>query len=231
MPLFDALSAAQGSGIDSLSWSHECSGSANRGIAICSAIRRSGSEVLSGATYNSVAASILGSDANGLSYCAGAWLVAPDSGEHTAAINFTGNPTGIFGMAVSVTDAKQVTPSNVVTANGNSGAASVSVPSDASMLIMDAVARLHTGGSLTPGAGQTERLDGFDGGGWNNGGMSTQPGDASSTDMSWTFTSANWSQVAWPIEPPDGGGGGGETAGSLVGGSALKSLIGGALVS
>jgi hypothetical protein len=230
MPSFDTVSAAQGQAVSSLSWSHTCSSGSNRGIALAAALRRAGSETVSSATYNSAEATALGSDANGLSYCAARWLVAPASGANTASIVLTGSTTGMYAMAMSFTDCEQATPANVVTANGNSGAALATVTSDTSMLIADAVARLHTGGSLTPGSGQTERLDGFDSGGWNNGGMSTEPGASPSTEMSWTFTSANWSQVAWPIKPP-GGGGGGNTAGPLAGGSIIKSLVGGALVS
>jgi hypothetical protein len=212
VPTFDAASSAKGVSVNSLSWSHTCSASADRSLSVAGAMRRLSTEFISNVTYNSVGLTAMNSNANGLAFC-GAWhLVAPASGANTVAITLSGAVSGILGMAVSLTDAEQldpVNPADILTTNGNGTSSNLNVNSNTTMLVMDAICRLHTGGSLAVGSGQTERVDDFDSGGWCEGGMSTQPGDDPTTAMSWNFTSSNFAHVAWRIKAPAGGGGGG----------------------
>lgn len=207
MPAVDSVSSFSSNGAGPFTWAHTCSGS-DRLLRVTTSHFDS-SDIVTGVTYNGVALTAVpsGSTNNGQYYITAYYLVAPDTGTHDIVVTTTGSVFDFGAGAVSYTDVHQTIPlGTAVTATGTSTTPSVTVSSAADELVDDGLVIIHSG-TLSVGAGQTQRWNAIAGGFIKYAG-STE-GGAASTTMSWSNSSSQaWAIVAVPIKPVGGGGGG-----------------------
>lgn len=207
MPAVDSVSSFGSNGAGPFTWAHTCSGS-DRLLRVTTS-HFDNSDTIDSITYNGVALTAVpgGSTNNGQYYVTAYYLIAPDTGTHDIVVTVTGSVFDFGAGAISYTDAHQTTPlGTAVTATGTSTTPSVTVSSAADELVDDGLVIIH-GGTLSVGAGQTQRWNAIAGGFIKYAG-STE-GGAASTTMSWSNSSSQtWAIVAVPIKPTGGGSGG-----------------------
>ena len=207
MPAVDSVSSFASNGAGPFTWSHTCSGS-DRLLRVTTSHFDS-SDTVTGVTYNGVALTAVpsGSTNNGQYYITAYYLIAPDTGTHDIVVTVSGSVFDFGAGAISYTDAHQTTPlGTAVTATGTSTTPSVTVSSAADELVDDGLVIIH-GGTLSVGAGQTQRWNAIASSGFIKYAGSTE-GGAASTTMSWSNSSSQtWAIVAVPIKPVGGGGG------------------------
>lgn len=197
---FDAVASGVGSGVGPFTYSHTCSGS-NRALFVKVSYYDSGDSV-SAVSYNSVAMTLIpGSDvANGQYHVEWYYLISPATGSNTVSVSTTGGFFDIGVTSISFTDAHQTTPYGTpVTGTGTSTTPSVTVASGATEIVLDGIVIVH-GGTLTVGAGQTQRTNEICGG-FIKHAASTETG-AASTTMSWSNSSSQvWASSAFAVKP------------------------------
>lgn len=205
----DAVSSANCSGCSSLTWAHTTSG-ANRCLLVNATVYDA-DDFLNVATYNAVNAPVVvGSLAYSAPHnAAGFMLAAPATGSNS--VNLTTGPssaTELTGAAISFTGCDQTTPAGTpAVATGNSTTPSVTVSSAAGEIVVDNLSILHSG-TLTVGAGQTEKWNAIASGFTKYAG-SSEPGAGSNT-MSWlNSTAQTWALSGIPVRPVSVGGGSG----------------------
>lgn len=202
----DNVSSFASNGAGPFTWSHTCSGS-DRLLRVTTSHFDS-SDTISSITYNGVALTAVpgGSTNNGQYYVTAYYLIAPDTGTHDIVVTVSGSVFDFGAGAISYTDAHQTTPlGTAVTATGTSTTPSVTVSSAADELVDDGLVIIH-GGTLSVGAGQTQRWNAIASSGFIKYAGSTE-GGAASTTMSWSNSSSQtWAIVAVPIKPVGGGG-------------------------
>jgi len=207
MPAVDSVSSFASNGAGPFTWAHTCSGS-DRLLRVTTSHFDS-SDTISSITYNGVALTAVpgGSTNNGQYYVTAYYLIAPDTGTHDIVVTVSGSVFDFGAGAISYTDAHQTTPlGTAVTATGTSTTPSVTVSSAADELVDDGLVIIH-GGTLSVGAGQTQRWNAIATSGFIKYAGSTE-GGAASTTMSWSNSSSQtWAIVAVPIKPVGGGGG------------------------
>ncbi len=197
----DSASSAGCGSCTSLSWSHTVSGT-NR-LLVVGPSGYDTADSVTGATYNSVSMTVVpsSSTSNGNHTISQYGLIAPSTGANTVLVSATGPMTDLGAGAVSYTDAHQTTPfGTAVTATGTSTTPTVNVSSAADEIVVDALNILHNG-TLTVGAGQTQRWQAIGGSGFIKYAGSTETGSATTT-MSWAnSTSQAWAISAVPVKP------------------------------
>ena len=170
-------------------------------------INNGGLESVTSVTYNGQPLSLVGTVQYSNDSRVEIWrLVAPPTGTHDVVITFSA-PLSRHATAgvMTFTGVNQSTPLGAfASASGSSaGPATVNVSSAANELVFDTVA-CEACGSLTVGAGQTQRWNRSTDNGGIRGAASTEPGAATVT-MSWTLGAANqWAIGAIPIKPSGG---------------------------
>ena len=212
----DASSSATASS-SSLAWSHTVGSGASRFLVVGVSIR--GNRTVTGITYGASPLTSVGTQQNhdGTVRMAIWSLVAPASGTATITVTLSGSAK-VVGGAVSFTGVDPSTPLGTFASVGSTGGGStnpsVNATSAANDLVVDVLATDGGAGTLTPGAGQTQRWNLFYGTSAADvaGAGSTEPGAASVT-MSWTTTATTkWAIGAVSVKPaptvsvtPDGG--------------------------
>lgn len=214
----DAFASGNAVSTNTVTFSHTCTGS-DLLLRVGVSIWQFSGEAVSSITYNGDALSVVpsGTADSGAAHSELWFLINPDTGTHDVVVTLTGNAFGILAGSVSFTDAHQTTPNGTaVTATGSGSAPSVVAGSASGELVQDVVT-IENVGVLSVGAGQTARWNGTTGGGWADGGSSTEPGDASVT-MSWSSTGSSvWAIVACPVKPTAVVSGGGSSKLLLLG--------------
>jgi hypothetical protein len=117
-------------------------------------------------------------------------LAAPPAGSHTLQIIMSGSIKELSLSGMILTNVDQLAPLGLPSGNDSEGPATsidVSVPSTGNDLIVDLLG--YYAFDPLPGAGQSERIVSLNSGYASNR-MSTRPGAASSTIMSWTMSDA-----------------------------------------
>ena len=200
-PVFDAVSSAVGSGAGPYTWSHTCSGS-NRVLFVKVSYYDSADSV-SVVTYNGVAMTAMSGSlvSNGQYSVVWYYLINPATGSNTVSVSVTGSVFDFGGSAVSVTGADQTTAfGGVTTATGTSTTPSVNVSSASDELVIDGLSIVHSG-TLSVGAGQTQRTNEICGSGFIKHATSTEGGGATIT-MSWSNSSSQaWAISAFAAKP------------------------------
>lgn len=114
-------------------------------------------------------------------------LVNPASGTNNLVINFTATPNRSFTGAIPMEGVNQVTPDSGTgtEAVGESGTASIAVPSAVGSLVWDGMISFWVAGANV-GADQIQRWQIADLGEGVTGAGSTEPGAAPNVTMSWT---------------------------------------------
>jgi hypothetical protein len=205
-PQVDAVTTASTG--ETIIFSHTTSGS-DRLMLVGVSFRNDQSETVSSITYNGDALSSVGSVAQGTSARVEIWsLVAPDTGTHDIVVTFSTvlKRNALVG-ATTYSGVHQTTPLGtfVFDANTSAGPATIDASSATDELVFDTVACKDCG-SLTVGAGQTQRWNLVQGTGGDSvyGAGSTEAGDTNVT-MSWTLgASKDWAIGAVPIKPSGG---------------------------
>lgn len=197
---FDAVASGVGLGAGPFTYSHTCSGS-NRALFVKVSYYDT-SDSVSAVSYNSVAMTFIpGSKvSNGQYTVEWYYLVNPATGSNTVSVTMTGSVFDIGITSISFTDAHQTTPYGTpVTGTGTSTTPSVSVSSAATEIVLDGIVIVHSG-TLTAGAGQTQRTN-EPCGGFIKHAVSTETG-AASTTMSWSNSSSQvWASSAFALKP------------------------------
>lgn len=206
IPVVDSVSNLSGSGAGPFTWAHTCSG-ADRLLRV-TVSHFDSNDAVTDITYNGVALTAVpsGATTNGQYWITAYYLIAPDTGTHDIVVTVSGNVFDFGAGAISYNDVHQTVPlGTAVTATGTSTTPTVDVSSAADELVDDGLVIIHSG-TLSVGAGQTQRWNAIAGGFIKYAG-STE-GGAASTTMSWSNSSSQaWAIVAVPIKPVGGGGG------------------------
>ena len=204
---FDNVSTANGgtTNVSSLTWSHTV-GAANDRILIVGVALRNSSVTVTGINYGGTALTLIGARSNGGGQVRmEMWkLVGPATGTANVVVTLSAAKR-IVGGAVSYSGVNPNTPNGAFVSAISNGSTTALVTATSAMgeLVVDVVAPEGDAGSLTVGAGQTQR--------WNTltgtasaevrGGGSSEPGAASVT-MSWTLgASKPWAIGAVPLKP------------------------------
>ena len=202
---FDAAASGVGAGAGPFTYSHTCSGS-NR-VLFVKITYYDSMDTVSAVSYNGVAMTLIpGSDvANGQYHVEWYYLINPATGPNTVSVTMTGSVYDIGIASISVTDAHQTTPYGTpVTGTGTGTTPSVVVASGATELVLDGIAIVHSG-TLTVGAGQTQRANAICGSGFIKHAASSETG-AASTTMSWSNSSSQvWASSAFAVKPAAAG--------------------------
>lgn len=198
----DAATSSACYGCSSLSWSHTVSG-ADRCLLVAPT-RYDTADALATPTYNGVSMTLVPSSGltSGNREVALYSLIAPATGANNVQVTSTpGVATELTGGAVSFTDCHQTTPTGTaVTGSGTSATPSVNVSSAATEIVLDNLSIFHDG-TLTVGAGQTQRWNAIGVGGFAKYAGSTETG-AGTTTMSWSnSTSQAWAISAVAVKP------------------------------
>jgi len=166
--------------------------------AMCAFLNNGSGATLVSMTYAGTSLSSVGSAGNSVLWC-GLIPGTVTAGSHSFSITWS---TGDGGMGMGVATYNNVssigTPNS---ATGTSATPTVSVSSNATQMIVDAMA--NSGANATgAGSGQTIRWQNTTWGGLDG---SDKPGQATSTTMSWTLSgSRSWSIIAVPLNPDSG---------------------------
>jgi len=127
---FDAFSSGGGTGASPKSWSHTCTG--QHRILIVTLMTQSGSDTITGVTYNGVSMTAISSTARSSMF----YLLNPATGSNTVEVsysNFSGN--GISGCSNSYTGVAGIGASGVSSPAGNPQTQAVTTTSDNSWLV------------------------------------------------------------------------------------------------
>lgn len=212
MPTFDAASEVSGLAVSGLSVSHTCSGS-NRGLLVEAFQSATAAGTVTACTYNSVAARELLSELNPTSFRGTLlFLVAPATGANTLSVTYSKSEDEVAMGGTSYTNVRQTdSVGPAVGANGLSSAPTVTIPSATGEVVVAGVYHFQSPpGSLTPGAGQTERWEieeivaGLDAG-------ASEEAGAASVTMSYTGSADFWlilgvslrdasASARWPLQ-------------------------------
>jgi hypothetical protein len=195
------VSTGTGTG-STITVSHTTSGTNRLMLVGISGSYSSGSPVISGVTYNGVALSLVGSEAESNFKIWIYKLVAPATGTHDVVVSFSTLPDqGCVVGVETFTGVDQTTPlGTFASASANTGdTPTVDVSSATGELVFDTLWS-YSGYTATVGAGQTQQ--------WNTtcapytrGSGSTEAG-ASTVTMSWTISNSyHWAIGAVPIKP------------------------------
>lgn len=212
---YDTVSSVSGSGAGPFTLAHTCSGSDR---VLCVAIMiYDDLGVPSSVTYNGVAMTSIGSSSNGQFTVYQYYLIAPATGSNNISVSVTDSVFEIGLVGISLTGADQtVAIGTQGTASATDTTPTVNVSSAADELVLDALIINHSG-TLSVGAGQTERVNAIGSGGFTKYAASTE-GGAGTTTMSWSnSTSQAWALVATPFKPVSGSPGGQPLAKRLSG--------------
>lgn len=199
---FDATAGLSSAGAGPFSWAHTCTGSDL--VLVVSVSYFDASDVITAVTYNSVAMTQCGSATNGSYNVYQYYLVNPATGSNNVSVSFSGTISDFGGTSISWTSIDQVTPvGTTATATGTDTTPTVNVSSAASETVIDALVIVH-GGTLSVGAGQTQRQNAIGGNGFLKYASSSE-GGAGTTTMSWSNSSSQaWAIVATPFKPASG---------------------------
>lgn len=205
MPTVDSVSSFSAStGVGPFTWAHTCSG-ADRLLRVTTSHYDS-SDSVTDITYNGVALTAVpgGATTNGQYWITAYYLIAPDVGTYNIVVTVSGNVFDFGAGAISYNDVHQTVPfGTAVTATGTDTTPTVTVSSAADELVDDGLVIIH-GGTLSVGAGQTQRWNAIATFGFIKYAGSTEVG-AASTTMSWSNSnSQTWAIVAVPIKPTAG---------------------------
>jgi hypothetical protein len=209
--LLDAVTVGEGASVNSISFSHTCTGSDLAAIAAIS-YRKNVDTFIDDVLYNSVSfTAVPGGSTNdgGIYYTALLYLVAPTTGTNTFDVVFGGSAVFDAGVAIlTLTGVDQSAPlGTAAIANGDSTTPSVTVSAATGDLIIDSLCIEHAG-TLSVGAGQTSRVNNVAAAGFIKNAVSTEPG-ATSVTMSWSDTvGGQWALAAVPIKPKAAAGSG-----------------------
>ena len=213
-PVHDADSNNRGTTVSSVTLSHVVSGSDR--ILVCGyAVNDATPQPVTGATYNGVAMTRLGSEisTDGLfTYTGAFYLVAPATGTHNAVISTGGGTNGrMFAACTSWTGVDQSTPlGTLVTNSGQTHSSPITdnVSSATGELVIDIAVLYASAATLSVGAGQTLRAEDLNGGNGDDIAISEEAG-AGTVTMSWTHgaSTPTYSHFAVPLKPVTGGGG------------------------
>ena len=168
----------------------------------CLAIRIGSQMPVTGVTVGGQAAALVGSQATGVDdlYATIYRFLAPPAGPTTVAVSFGAPNLEFQAIAVTqLTGVDQATPNGPVAGGADTtGAPSISVPSAAGELVLDAM--VGWGGARTVGARQAQdyvRTVGGD----PNGQGSTEMALDGATTMSWSNNSDTWAAVGVSFRP------------------------------
>lgn len=136
------------------------------------------------------------------------YLVAPATGSNTVSVTPSGGLFDFGACAISLSDVHQTVPlGTAANATGYDTTPTVTVSSATGELVVDGLVIMNSG-TLTVGAGQTQRWNTPTANAFIRYAGSTESG-AASTTMSWSNSSSQtWAIVAVPIKPTGGGSGG-----------------------
>lgn len=202
MPAFDAVTTDVDGDVTSLSTSHTATGS-NRYVLIGIFTNN---EVGVTATYGGVSCTQVA--------VTGAFnelrlfeLIAPATGSQTVTATFDGTSNACGMGIISFTDVHQSTPRRDTDSTFlESTSISLTLDSIVGDLIVDVAGGITN--AITADGAQTERVSLDDmGGSFRSLGMSTKPGAATSTAMTWTAGSAELTQIAVSLMAAAGAGG------------------------
>ena len=208
-PAIDSISTTSSSGPGPFTWSHTCAGS-DRLLLLFVAHYHS-SNTISSASYNGVSmtavtngAAVTGSGY--LCFITTFYLIAPATGSNTVSVTPSGGLYDFGACAMSLSDVHQTVPlGTVANATGYDTTPTVTVSSATGELVVDGLVIMNSG-TLTVGAGQTQRWNAPTANAFIRYAGSTESG-AASTTMSWSNTSSQfWATVAIPVKPLGGGG-------------------------
>ncbi len=211
MPAVDSISTTSSSGPGPFTWSHTCAGS-DRLLLLFVAHYHS-SNTISSASYNGVSmtavtngAAVTGSGY--LCFITTFYLVAPATGSNTVSVTPSAGLFDFGACAISLSDVHQTVPlGTAANATGYDTTPTVTVSSATGELVVDGLVIMNSG-TLTVGAGQTQRWNAPTANAFIRYAGSTESG-AASTTMSWSNSSSQtWAIVAVPIKPTGGGSGG-----------------------
>jgi len=158
---------------------------------------------VSSVTYNGTNLTLVDAQNNGSTSRVEIWsLVAPDTGTHNVVVTVNGTSHKAANIAVmTFTDVNQVTPVGAFSsATGGSTTASTTVTSAVDEVVFGVVASTKSSDvSFTPGSGQTEKWDLFEGIANSSG---TIEAGAASVVTSWTMSDAvDWAAAGVSIKP------------------------------
>ncbi len=197
----DAVSTGTGGGAGPFTWSHTCSGSDR--VLIVGVSHNDSGDTVTGMTYNGVSMTPVpsGATSNGQYFVTQYSLIAPATGTNTVSVSMSGNVFDFGAAAISLTGADQTAPlGTAATATGSSTTPSVNVSSAGAEIVVDTLAIVHSG-TLSVGAGQTQRWNTTTSNAFIKYAGSTESGSGTTT-MSWTnSTSQDWAIVAVPVKP------------------------------
>ena len=204
MPAVDSVSSFAGNGVGPFTWAHTCSDT-DRLLRV-TVSHFDSSDAVTDITYNGVALTAVpgGATTNGQCWITAYYLIAPDTGTHDIVVTVAGNVFDLGAGAISYNDVHQTVPlGTAVTATGTGTTPTVDVSSAADELVDDGLVIIHDG-TLSVGAGQTQRWNAIATFGFIKYAGSTEVG-AASTTMSWSNSSSQtWAIVAVPIKPTAG---------------------------
>ena len=206
-PTFDAASSSGNETNNTLTFSHTVGARNNRLLVVGTVSLGSSGNYAQGVTYNGVSMSeITAARANIASTSPGSvylsatmwYLVAPATGANNVVVTHTGSPR-VRATAVSLQGVNQSTPvENGASATGTSTTPSVDVTTQDDDWVVDMMSYGATGGA-TAGASQTEQTE--INGGLHSAASSTEEATGTSTTMSWTITSDEWTASAVAVNP------------------------------
>jgi hypothetical protein len=152
-------------------------------------------EYVTGVTYNSTPLALVGAEARDDDSRIEIWeLVSPESGTHDVVITFNETlSNGATAGVMTFTGVDPATPHGTFTSNnGDSSAASITIPSANDELVVAVAVAEDQAGPLTTGAGQDERWSiGADS--YSTAGAGSTEAGAANVSMSWTVnTSQDW---------------------------------------
>lgn len=204
IPVVDSVSNLSGNGAGPFTWAHTCAGSDR--ILLVKVAHYDSSDTVSSVTYGGVALTAVpgASTANGQYRIGWYYLLAPGAGTANIVVTVTGSVFDFGGAGLSLTGVHQTVPFGTpVTATGTDTTPTVTVSSAADELVVDGLVIIHSG-TLSVGAGQTQRWNAIATFGFIKYAGSTEVG-AASTTMSWSNSSSQtWAIVAVPIKPTVG---------------------------
>lgn len=198
---FDATSVGESSSSAELTFEHTCTG-ANRFLYVGVS---SFNAVPTGITYDAVGMIKVDEQANASNEFISIWrLTAPATGANNVVVTFAAAEEVVAG-AISFTGVHQTTPiGTAATATANSSTPTVDVSSETGGFVADVVSSFNR--TFTVGASQTSRWEEENGGAFESGVGSTEPGAATVT-MSWTLSAGyTWCIGALPIKATGNGG-------------------------
>ena len=179
----------------SLTISHTTGNGDDRLMLVGVSLQNGDYEYVTGVTYNSTPLALVGAEARDDDSRIEIWeLVSPESGTHDVVITFNETlSNGATAGVMTFTGVDPATPHGTFTSNnGDSSAASITIPSANDELVFAVAVAEDQAGPLTTGAGQDERWSiGADS--YSTAGAGSTEAGAANVSMSWTVnTSQDW---------------------------------------